>query len=129
MTGRPLGLDYLAALCPCGSGERYDDCCGPLLRGDLHAATPVSLMRSRYTAYALGALDYVFRTWHPRTRPERVEPAPQLTWTRLEVLAEEGDEVEFAASYTTAAGDGVLHEHSRFARRAGRWFYLDGDVG
>ena len=26
-------------------------------------------MRSRYTAFALRDEDYLFRTWHPRTRP------------------------------------------------------------
>ena len=26
-------------------------------------------MRSRYSAYACGDSDYLFRTWHPRTRP------------------------------------------------------------
>ena len=29
-------------------------------------------MRSRYSAYAKGLGDYVFRTWHPRTRPDDV---------------------------------------------------------
>ena len=26
-------------------------------------------MRARYSAYAVGDLDYVWRTWHPRARP------------------------------------------------------------
>lgn len=83
-------------------------------------------MRSRYAAYARDVRDYVFRTWHPRTRPAEVPPTPGLTWERLEILDADGDEVEFAAHYRTADGHGVLHERSRFARRAGRWFYLDG---
>ena len=29
-------------------------------------------MRSRYSAYARRLEDYVFRTWHPRTRPDEV---------------------------------------------------------
>jgi SEC-C motif-containing protein len=92
-------------------------------------------MRSRYSAYALGRLDHVFRTWHPRTRPAEVEPNPGLTWTGLTVEAVEDGQpgqdhgvVVFSASYRTAEGPGALHEHSRFARRAGRWYYLDGDV-
>ena len=89
-------------------------------------------MRSRYSAYALGRLDHVFRTWHPSTRPSQIEPAPRLTWTGLSIQLTEagqpGDEdgvVEFVASYRTADGPGAQHERSRFARRAGRWFYLD----
>jgi uncharacterized protein YchJ len=34
-------------------------------------------------------------------------------------------EVEFEAAHA----DGVLHERSRFVKRAGRWVYVDGDVG
>jgi SEC-C motif-containing protein len=92
-------------------------------------------MRSRYSAYAVGRLDHVFRTWHPRTRPDAIEPAPGLTWTGLTVCHTEAGQpddddgvVEFDAAYRTAAGPGVQHERSRFTRRAGRWFYLDGNV-
>jgi SEC-C motif-containing protein len=110
-------------------------CCGPLLDNRVEAATAEQLMRSRYSAYATGRLDHLYRTWHPRTRPDEVEPTPGLTWTGLTVSAVEagqpGDEhgvVEFGAAYRTAAGPGVQHERSRFTRRAGRWVYLDGDV-
>ena len=81
-------------------------------------------MRSRYSAYAVGDTDYVWRTWHPRTRPEEIRPDPSTTWSGLEILDATGDEVEFRAHHD----HGVLHERSRFERRAGRWFYVDGDV-
>src|SRR3954447_12547926 len=109
--------------CPCGSAS-YDECCGLLHRGERQAETPAELMRSRYSAYAVGDTDYVWRTWHPRTRPERVEPDAATTWTGLEILEASEDVVEFRARHRT----GVLHERSRFERRAGRWFYLDGEV-
>jgi len=123
-TGRP---------CPCGSGSPYDRCCGPLHRSERQAATAEELMRSRYSAYAVGALDHLFRTWHPRTRPPEVEPQPGIDWTGLTVHAVErgGDDdrgtVEFVATYRSSVGEGRLHERSRFERRAGRWFYVDGD--
>lgn len=85
-------------------------------------------MRSRYSAYALGETEYVWRTWHPRTRPEQVTHDPTTRWTRLEVIDAEGDEVEFRAHHAGTGGAGVLHERSRFRRRAGRWFYLDGST-
>jgi SEC-C motif-containing protein len=120
--------------CPCGSGTPYVACCGPLHDGAA-ATTAEALMRSRYAAYATGRLDYVFRTWHPRTRPVDVEPTPGLTWNGLEVLRteaggpdEETGTVEFRASYRSVAGDHLLQEVSRFERRAGRWVYVDGDV-
>lgn len=89
-------------------------------------------MQARYAAYALGESDYVFRTWHPRTRPDDVAPDPSLRWTGLEVVAASGDDesgvVEFEAAYVTPAGRGTLHETSRFSRRGGRWVYVDGDL-
>jgi SEC-C motif-containing protein len=92
-------------------------------------------MRSRYSAYAVGNLDYVFRTWHPRTRPADLAPTPGLTWVGLEILrtadggvADDTGEVEFRASFRDAGGERVMHETSRFERRGGRWVYVDGDV-
>ena len=116
--------------CPCGSGASYDECCGPLIRNERQAGGVEQLMRSRYTAYVVGAHDHLFRTWHPRTRPDDVAPDPGLTWTRLEVLDVEQDEgtgiVEFRAHWTWNDKHGLLHERSSFAERAGRWVYVDG---
>lgn len=81
-------------------------------------------MRSRFSAYAQGMPDFVFRTWHPRTRPDDVTPQAGLTWTRLEVLEASGGEVEFIASYDSPAGPGSLHERSVFERRRGHWVYV-----
>ena len=82
-------------------------------------------MRSRYSAYAVGDIDYVWRTWHPRTRPEQVQPDPSITWTRLEILRRRRGHRRVPG----APHGGVLHETSRFERRAGRWFYVDGEIG
>jgi SEC-C motif-containing protein len=92
-------------------------------------------MRSRYSAYAVGHLDHVFRTWHPRTRPGDLTPSPGLTWLGLEVLrtvdggpSDDAGAVEFLARFRDAEGEHVLHETSRFERRGRRWVYVDGDV-
>ena len=117
--------------CPCGSGLPYDACCGPVVRNERAADTAEELMRSRYTAYALGDVDHVFRTWHPATRPDDLSQLPSTEWLGLEVLevvdggpADDYGIVEFRAGH---AG-GALHERSRFTRRAGRWVYLDGET-
>jgi len=110
--------------CPCGSGASYDACCGRLHRGAALAGTPEELMRSRYAAYAVGDLDHVFRTWHPRTRPDDLAPDPGLTWTGLEILGSGADWVEFVASYERDGAPGQLHEHSLFEQRGGRWVYV-----
>lgn len=126
------------AACPCGglpAGARIAACCGPFVSGESWPPTPETLMRSRYTAYAIGEADHVFRTWHPATRPTDVTLDGSLAWTGLEILATtaQGDAeaiVEFAAQWRSGEGrtrqDGVLHERSTFVTRAGRWFYRDG---
>ena len=110
--------------CPCGKGA-FGTCCRPLLQRARHAATPEELMRSRFTAYALGDLDHVFRTWHPRTRPLTLTPDPETRWTRLEVLDAVDDEVEFRAHHEHLGAPRVLHERSRFEQRRDRWVYVE----
>jgi SEC-C motif-containing protein len=129
------GAGVRTPACPCGSGARYDACCGRLHRRQADAETAEELMRSRYAAYAVGDLDHVFRTWHPRTRPDTVAPDPELTWTGLRVLdvvaggpGDDSGEVEFEATYERRGRPGRLHERSRFERRRGRWVYVEGEV-
>ena len=110
--------------CPCGAPTLYAACCGPLHRGRALAETAEQLMRSRYTAFVTGDADHLFRTWHPRTRPDDVRPDPSTRWTGLRILAAGADTVEFVASWE----GGAMHEVSRFEQRAGRWVYVDGEV-
>lgn len=118
--------------CPCGTGVDYAACCEPH-DGVRDAATAEELMRSRYAAYAKGLADYLFRTWHPRTRPPQVTVDHDVSWSGLDIsdvaagnAADQRGEVEFTARYVRAGRPGALHERSRFERRAGRWLYLDG---
>lgn len=92
-------------------------------------------MRSRYAAYATDRPDYLFRTWHPRTRPDDLDAVPGVTWTGLEILRTIGGGatdrtgvVEFRARHRGPDGEHELHETSRFKRRAGRWVYVDGEI-
>ncbi len=92
-------------------------------------------MRSRYTAFVLGDEDHLFRTWHPRTRPDDLSLPAGIAWTGLEILATRGGgvgdttgEIEFVAHSRAGDSPHALHETSRFERRAGRWVYVDGDV-
>lgn len=63
--------------CPCGAGKSYEECCAPLHRGEQEAADPVTLMRSRYAAFAMGQVEYLWRTLHPQY-PDRVRPREEL---------------------------------------------------
>jgi SEC-C motif-containing protein len=126
------------APCPCGSGDPFGGCCGPVLRGQ-PAPTAERLMRSRYTAFLVGDAEHLAASWHPRTRPEEITVDPSVRWTGLRIDAvEEGGAndtrgiVEFTASWMHRSGRddiaGALRERSRFVRQSGRWWYLDGDV-
>lgn len=50
--------------CPCGDGRPYANCCQPLHQGR-PAAGAGGLMRSRYSAYVLGLIDYLVQTTLP----------------------------------------------------------------
>jgi len=123
--------------CPCGSNKLFSTCCQPLLRGDAEATDPEQLMRSRYSAYALGGHgQYLLATWFPATAVGLTADelsTGELEWCGLQVLdsAIDGDagSVEFRASYRDAGGrSGVLHEKAVFRRSAGRWLYVGGEV-
>lgn len=121
--------------CPCGTGDQYQRCCLPLHVGERQAETAVELMRSRYSAYAAEAFDYVWATWHPRTRPAEPASGNSPQWIGLEIIdvvdgrpGDETGEVEFRAYFRENQRTGTLHERSRFAVRARRWFYLDGEA-
>lgn len=125
----------LAALarCPCLSGLQYGECCGPFHSGDAFAPTAERLMRSRYSAFAVGDADYLLATWHSTTRPAELALDPEQRWYRLEIeaasrggmLDTEGT-VEFRAFSRSGGSASEQHEVSRFGRENRRWVYLDG---
>ena len=121
-----------AQRCPCLSGETYDECCGPFHRGIAAPPTAERLMRSRYSAFALGDNRYLHATWHPPARPASLELDAELRWYRLDIvgrtaggLLDTTGTVDFRAYWRAADGAaGVLSENSRFARVNHRWAYL-----
>jgi len=127
------------ARCPCGTGLVYGECCGPLHRGLAAARTAEQLMRSRYSAFAVGDPAYLLRSWHPDTRPTTLDLDADTRWLWLEIVrAELGGEldaqgvVEFRAKYRVDApsgrSSGVQHEVSSFSRVDGAWVYVDGEA-
>ena len=125
--------------CPCGWGEPFAGCCGRYLGGGpdgtAHAPTAEALMRSRYTAFAVGDREHLLRSWDPATRPAGLDLDPGVQWRRLVVVAttagspfDDTGTVEFEAHYRQAGRRGVQHENSLFTRQGGRWTYR-GPVG
>ena len=116
--------------CPCGTGQALDECCGRI-HGGAAAATAEQLMRSRYSAFAIGDTPYLLRSWHSSTRPRTIALDAGQEWTRLIIVSsdkgglfdQEGT-VEFTALYTHRGRADELHERSQFSRENGAWVYV-----
>ncbi|MGW1681182.1 YchJ family protein [Saccharopolyspora sp. NPDC002376] len=120
--------------CPCGLGEPFSECCGRVISGEGRAGTAELLMRSRFSAFAVGDVEYLLASWHPDTRPADVELDPEQRWVQLEILDRSGGgpfdsegTVRFRAHYRLPGEKGTLTENSRFKKEGGVWFYVDGD--
>lgn len=142
----PHSVMLLNPLCPCGSQLHYMNCCEPYHLGKSIAPTAVALMRSRYSAYSKGHVDYLIQTHHPKTRQKNdrqvISEGIQATrWTGLTILkTQKGTEtdhrgmVEFVALYASNPNQKTtpqiyqLHERSRFVKEKGQWFYVEGDI-
>lgn len=126
--------------CPCGHAKDFSECCEPLHAGTRTALTAEELMRSRYSAFVKGAVDYIIETNHADTRQEinrdEVEQWSKASeWKGLEILkTESGLEqddsgmVEFRAKYSVEGKPVVHHEKGDFQKVDGRWYFLDGEI-
>ena len=128
----PPGPAVTPIACPCGRAESYRDCCGAFHQGRAAAPTAERLMRSRYSAFAVGDTGYLLRTWHPTTRPGGLDLEPAQHWTGLEILGatggtafHTGGTVEFRAHFRLDGHTDSQYDHSRFVRESGEWVYLD----
>jgi len=129
-------MSAISPTCPCGSGALLDACCGRWHAGAQRLLAPdaTSLMRSRYSAYALGLLEYLQATWHASTRPTALDPMPSgLQWLGLEVrqhrlISPQEATVEFVARSKLGGKAHRLHETSRFVHELGQWWYVDGQI-
>jgi SEC-C motif-containing protein len=126
--------------CICGLGESTDTCCGPIIEGKRKAETAEQVMRSRYTAYGLGAIDYILDSLHPDHRVDVDRKATEAwskgaEWKGLEIVSteaggptDEQGKVEFIARFEVKGVAQTHHEKAQFARHDGDWYYVDGDV-
>lgn len=128
MTSKPTPKN-----CPCGTGKLYSQCCEPFHRGSQKPDSPEKLMRSRYSAYVVGNIDYIAKTNDPvggeNFDAEAAEAwSQQSEWLGLEIIAAQGNEVEFRARFKTDGKELVHHEVSlfRFDQKTSTWFYQDG---
>jgi len=126
--------------CICGLGESTEACCGPIIKGERKAETAEALMRSRYTAYVLGEVDYILDSLHPEHREDVDRKATEAwsksaDWKGLEIVsteqggpADDTGMVEFIARFELGKIPQVHHEKATFARHNGRWYFVDGEA-
>ncbi len=125
--------------CPCGSKKDYEQCCGIFISGEQKPSTPELLMRSRYTAYTKGDMQYIMATMQgPAAQGfdpvSALQWAQSITWKKLEILKSDMNKnrgfVDFIATYDDEHGkEKNMHEKSQFFldEESGQWYYVDGE--
>ena len=119
--------------CYCGSFLSFEKCCEPYLKNLKLATTAETLMRSRYSAFATGAADYLVSTTYSsqrkfHTKAAILEWSKSNHWIKLEVLAKTETNVTFKAYYLDSElKEQIHHEHSTFVFENKSWFYVDGE--
>lgn len=119
--------------CPCCSGKLYENCCKPFHTGEKHAPTAETLMRSRFSAFAIPNGEYLMKTTLPTKRKfhnknDLQEWGEINEWTKLEILKSTLNQVEFKAYYNDENGKPQIHhEFSLFQKENDRWYYVSGE--
>lgn len=97
-------------------------------------------MRSRYTAYTLGNVDYILATWAPDTRTNvnsqsLTKSCKETTYLSLKIISKNGGtrkhitgQVEFEVKFSILGKTQTHHEVSNFIKQNDQWFYLDGNT-
>jgi SEC-C motif-containing protein len=127
--------------CPCSSGKAYEECCALFHKGE-NPKSPLQLMRSRYSAYALNLPDYIIATTHAKSphweknlelwKHHLAAFAQNTLFLGLDILevSEKGDKgtVTFKAHLSQGGKEVSFTEKSRFEKVVGKWLYLDGEI-
>ena len=124
------------APCPCGSKNKYKKCCQPYHKG-AKAKTALLLMRSRYSAYAVGNSSYIIKTTHQnnpdftdniKAWQESIENFSQATdFLGLEILEFVDGGKEAFVTFRASLSSGDMVEKSRFLKEGDEWLYERGE--
>lgn len=146
------------SVCPCGSKLTYGACCKPLHKGVAKANEPISLIRSRYSAYALENLDYIIETtstsspdylayiespigarngrkkWIKDVRKNMIDSFAYVRMEIDDIQDDAADAARTVVSYRHLAikkADNVMYpilEKAFLIKTDGVWFYEKGEV-
>lgn len=131
----------MTKICPCTSGRPYSECCEPFHLG-ARLPTALELMRSRFSAYALGLIDYIVETTHVESPSKKLESSDWkkriqhfsdvTEFDQLDILSNtQGEDeayVTFTAHLKQMGKDTSFTEESRFVKVNGRWQYISGKM-
>lgn len=142
--------------CFCGSRLLFEQCCQPFTTCNIQAQTPEQLMRSRFSAYAMGNGQYVYDTYAKSSQTsqsvkEISDWSKACVWVALQIHSINNNAVtitelpeqfvEFSAFYIADETLYELRENSRFVleniklehykennSQNLQWRYIDGDI-
>jgi len=139
--------------CYCGSRLLFKQCCQPYITYKKQVQTPEQLMRSRFSAYAVGNSQYIFDTYAKSSQASQSvkeinDWSIACTWIALQIDSINNNEttvtnsseqfVEFSAFYITDDTLYELRENSRFVletimlegktKKESQWRYIDGEI-
>lgn len=122
--------------CPCNNNKTYKECCFVGHENIDLIESAEQLMRSRYTAFVLGNIEYLMSSHHSSTRPidekdEILKWSKAVKWMGLEVLNctkglkdDNQGTVEFKAFFEEYGKAAIIHENSKFVKENEHWVYL-----
>ena len=114
--------------CPCGSGKKYKKCCGIFHKG-AYPKDVLSLMKSRYSAFAVGKIDYIIKTSTFQNDYEDLKAfSSSCEFKKLEILESGEDFVTFRATIFCGSEDASFSEKSFFTKVDGKWKYERGEM-
>lgn len=126
----------LNTLCPCGSRIKYKKCCAIYHKGAL-PKTALLLMKSRYSAYAVGDSNYIIKTTHPHNSDYTTDTKSwkesidmfcrETEFLGLEILEFIDGVDEAFVTFKAQLSSGDMVEKSRFLKVEGRWLYERGE--
>ncbi len=131
-----------SAKCPCSSGSEYRACCQPVHRAEGCGVSAEKMMRSRYSAFALGLVDYLVATLDPSHADAKLDPAALRAamgasarghkYPGLRVISvEDGEETSYVTFHARLFERGVdrsFTERSTFRLRGDKWLYAQGET-
>jgi len=120
--------------CPCGSGKKYKECCFRFHKGS-NPKNAFELMKSRYSAYAVGEANYIIKTTHKnspyyeKNKKEWIDSIKEFSksnFKKLEIIEFINGEKEAFVKFRAYIDGYIMEEKSRFIKED-KWYYVGGE--